>query len=403
MIPYGRQSIDSCDISAVDAALRSDWLTCGPKVEEFEAALCRATGAQFAVACSNGTAALHLACLALDIGENDLGVTSPITFLASANCIEFCGGKTDFVDIDPARLCLSPERLEEYCATVATPKVVVPVDFAGIPADLPAIWKSAKSHGFAVIEDAAHALGSAYAHEGATYRCGSCAHSDLAILSFHPVKTITTGEGGAITTNSDELARTLRLLRSHGMTKDPAKLTRNDGPWYYEMHELGFNYRITDIQCALGTSQLRRLGEFKKRRQEIVRRYNAAFQNDKRFMLPPWPGGADPCQHLYPLRFTAGSAARLQAYEALKAAGIGTQVHYVPVHLQPYYAGKYGYKAGKCPAAENYYSGCLSLPLYAGMSDADTEMVIKAMQQGIPVVGSRRSEVGEKPGTGKCR
>jgi len=381
MIPYGRQSIDSRDISAVDAVLRSDWLTCGPKVEEFEAALRSVTGARFAVACSNGTAALHLACLALDIVENDPGVTSPITFLASANCIEFRGGKTDFVDIDPARLCLSPQRLEEYCDNVAVPRVVVPVDFAGIPADLPAIWKSAKSHGFAVIEDAAHALGSAYTHEGATHRCGSCAHSDLAILSFHPVKTITTGEGGAITTNSEELARRLRLFRSHGMTKDPAILTRNDGPWYYEMHELGYNYRITDIQCALGVSQLARLPEFKKRRQEIVRRYNAAFRNDARFILPPWPDGVDPCQHLYPLQFAAGSAARAHAYEALKAAGIGTQVHYVPVYLQPYYSRKYGYKAGKCPAAEKYYSGCLSLPLFPGMKDEDVEKVIAAVLQ----------------------
>jgi UDP-4-amino-4,6-dideoxy-N-acetyl-beta-L-altrosamine transaminase len=376
MIPYGRQSISQHDIDAVARVLESDFLTTGPAVAAFEQKLCDLTGAKYAVACSNGTTALHLACLALDIGKDDLGVTSPITFLASANCIEFCGGKVDFVDIDPKRLCLSPEKLEEYCATVAVPKVVIPVDFAGVPADLPAIHALSKRFGFRTIEDAAHSLGSTYAKDGKTYQCGSCAHSDLAIFSFHPVKTITTGEGGAVLTNDKQLAEKLILFRSHGMTKDPKIITRNDGPWYYEMHELGYNYRITDIQCGLGLSQLNRLDEFKKRRQEIVRMYNTNFSDKPGLLLPPWPADTDPCFHLYPIRFKAGSKMRLRAFEELKKQDIHAQVHYMPVYWQPYYRDKYGYAPGKCPMSEKYYEGCLSLPLYPGMSDEDAQAVI---------------------------
>ena len=254
-IPYGRQSIDDDDVYSVVKTLRSEFLTTGPNVEEFESGLCELTGAKHAIACSNGTAALHLACLALGIGENSLCVTSPITFLSSANCVEFCNGRVDFIDIDPNTLCLSSDRLEEYCQDVAVPDLVIPVDFAGVPADLPAKKALADKYGFKIIEDAAHSIGSTYTHNGTTYHCGGCAHSDMAIFSFHPVKTVTTGEGGAVLTNDDEMAEKIRQMRSHGIMRDSDLSGRNDGPWYYEMADLNFNSRITDFQCALGKSQ----------------------------------------------------------------------------------------------------------------------------------------------------
>jgi len=380
MIPYGRQSIDESDINAVLKVLGSDFLTCGPSVDSFEQKLCSITGARYAVACSNGTAALHLACMALGIKKGDIGITSPITFLASANCVEYCGGSIDFIDIDADTLCLSVSGLESYCKTGKKPTVVIPVDFAGVPADLPALWELANTYGFKVIEDAAHAMGSTYIYEGKTYHCGSCAHSDLAIFSFHPVKTITTGEGGAIMTNDERLAERLRLLRNHGMTKDPDVLTRNDGPWYYEMNELGYNYRITDIQCALGLSQLGKLTEFKDRRQEIVKRYNMVFKNIKELILPLWAHNASPCFHLYPLQFKKGSNTRKKVYEELKLNNILTQVHYIPIYWQPYYRNKYNFTLGKCPMAEIYYQRSLSLPLFPKMTNEDIDFVINSVQ-----------------------
>lgn len=377
VLPYGKQSIASEDGDAVTKALFSDFLTTGPSVSEFEAALCKQTGAKHAVACSNGTAALHLACMALNISDGDLGLTTPLTFLASANCIEYCGGKTDFVDIDENTLCLSPKKLEEYCRTIAIPKVVIPVDFAGVPANLAAIKALADKYGFHIIEDAAHSIGSTYSYEGAEYQCGSCTHTDLATFSFHPVKTITTGEGGAVLTNNDRLADRLRLFRNHGMTKDDSILSRKDGPWYYEMHELGFNFRITDLQCALGSAQIQKLESFKSRRQEIVRTYNKSFADNQNVIIPPWPEKTYPCFHLYPIRLTKGASFRLEAFEKLKEQGILCQIHYYPVHLQPYYQRKYGYGNGKCPVAEEYYESCISLPLYPAMSDSDVERVVE--------------------------
>jgi perosamine synthetase len=376
MIPYGKQSIDESDIEPVGQVLRSDFLTTGPAVELFERKLCELTGARYAVACSNGTAALHLACLALGIGKGNTGITSPITFLASANCVEFCGGAMDFVDIDPDTLCLSTAALESYCKDHASPTVVIPVDFAGVPADLPGIWTLAQKYGFKVIEDAAHAIGSTYTHDSKELQCGCCAHSDMAIFSFHPVKTITTGEGGVVLTNDSALAKRLRRFRNHGMTKDADSLSRNDGPWYYEMHELGFNYRITDLQCALGISQMNRLGVFKKRRQEIVAAYNKAFSDHPDLIIPPWPSETSPCFHLYALQFAKGDRVRKRVYEILAANGVLPQVHYIPVYRQPYYQKKYGYRQGKCPAAETYYFRCLSLPLYPALTDSDVNKVI---------------------------
>ena len=377
MIPYGKQSIDENDISVVEKVLRSDYLTTGPAVESFEHKLCDLTGARHAVACANGTAALHLACMALGIGKGNTGITSPITFLASANCVEFCGGAMDFVDIDPDTLCLSTAALESYCKDHAPPTVVIPVDFAGVPADLPAIWALAKKYDFKVIEDAAHAIGSTYTYDSKEFQCGCCTHSDMTIFSFHPVKAITTGEGGAILTNNAVYANRLRRFRNHGMTKDPDSLSRNDGPWYYEMHELGFNYRITDLQCALGTSQMNRLAAFKKRRQEIASKYNEAFSGRADLIVPPWPPETSPCFHLYALQFTKGEQVRKRVFESLAAHGISAQVHYIPVYWQPYYQKKYGYRQGKCPASETYYSRCLSLPLYPAMADLEVNKVIE--------------------------
>ena len=374
-IPYARQWISDEDIKAVVQTLGSPFLTTGPDIQQFEESLCNLTGAGHAVVCINGTAALHLACLALGVSDRDWGVTSPISFLASANCMEYCGGSTDFIDIDPLTLCMDPEKLEEYCLSHPAPSLVIPVDFAGTPANLPAIRTLADRFGFSIIEDAAHAIGSTYTFNGRTYACGSCSHSDLAIFSFHPAKTITSGEGGAILTNDDKLAQKLRTFRNHGMIKTQ-ELNDIHGPWYYEMETPGFNYRITDIQCALGISQIRRIKEFKSRRQRIVSLYNQAFQKDDRLILPPKELENSACPHLYPIQFREGSSVRKKVYHGLAAENIFCQVHYVPIHLQPYYAKKYGYAEGKCPNAETYYSRCLSLPLFPALGDEEVQTVI---------------------------
>jgi len=378
-ISYGHQSVSEEDIEAVAQVLRSPFLTTGPVAAEFESALCDLTGAKHAIVCSNGTTALHLACLGLGIDRGDLGVTSPITFLASANCVEFCGGRADFVDIDPDTLCLSPEKLESYCKNVAVPKVAIPVDFAGVPADLPAINALSKKFGFKIIEDAAHSIGSSYEWNGRQISCGACVHSDLAIFSFHPVKTITTGEGGAILTNDDKLADRIRLMRSHGMEKRADLLTKNDGPWYYEMADISYNCRITDFQCALGKSQLKKLQSFKARRQEIVDRYNTAFSAFTEVLLPPAPEGSSTCYHLYVLRFQNGGQKRYEAFQKLLKSKIYCQIHYIPVYWQPYYLKKYGYQTGKCPEAEAYYARCLSLPLYPALSNDEVDYIIKSV------------------------
>jgi len=375
---YGRQTISNDDINAVVDSLKSDYLTTGPQVTRFESMLCKVTGAKYAIACSNGTTALHLACLSLGINKKDIGITSSNTFLASGNCIEFCGGQADFVDISMDTLCISVEQIEDYCKRNAPPKVVIPVDFAGVPAPLVEIRELSKKYGFFIIEDAAHSIGSTYSHLGIDYSCGCCQHSDIAIFSFHPVKTITTGEGGAVLTNNADLANKIRLFRSHGMTKDPSVLIKNDGPWYYEMVDLGNNYRITDLQCALGCSQIKSLGDFKKKRQSIVKQYSEAFSSNKDLIVPPWPSHTSPCFHLYPIQFKGGEKIRREMYDKLQKKNIFTQVHYIPVHTQPYYANKYGYKTGKCQNAELYYSRCLSLPLYPSLSQDDINYVIKS-------------------------
>lgn len=382
-MPYGRQWLDEDDIAEVVRVLRGDWLTQGPTVAAFEHALAEACGARYAVALSSGTAALHLAALAAGVGTGDIGITSPITFVASANCVAYCGGRPEFVDIDPATVTLDAGALEAACRR-QPPKVILPVDFAGQPADLPAIAAVARRHGALVIEDAAHALGATYTHDGREYRIGDCAHADMAILSLHPVKHITTGEGGAVLTNRSDLYTRLQDLRTHGITKDPVRLTREDGPWYYEQHDLGYNYRITDMQCALGLSQLRKLPAFVARRRELVRLYQKALADlPGEVDLLTEAAGRRSSYHLLVARLRGGTDRRRRVFEALRQAGIHCQVHYIPVHLQPWYQRHTPFRRGDFPQAEAYYQGCLSLPLFPKMAEEDVYRVADALRTAI--------------------
>ncbi len=390
-LPYGRQTIEDDDVDAVVRALRSDFLTQGPAVKRFEEALSAATGAKYAVAVSNGTAALHLACLAAGVREGDVGITSSITFVASANAVRYAGGTVKFCDVDPDTSLLTLASLEERVAECAragkTPKVILPVDMTGAPADLPGVQRIAKRTGALVIEDAAHSLGATYAVGGQTFRAASCAHADMAILSFHPVKHVTTGEGGAITTNDEGLFKELCDLRTHGITKDPARLERQDGPWYYEQHTLGFNYRITDVQCALGESQMKKLERFVARRRAIAARYDAAFAGQSERVRPlRVRDGVASAYHLYVVRVAArpgealvSVAARRKAlYLALAEKKIYTQVHYIPVHAQPDFK-RHGMGTEALPGVDAYYASCLSLPMFPGMTDADVDRVVAAV------------------------
>lgn len=365
-IPYGRQSIDENDIKAVEEVLRSDYLTTGPKIEEFERKVAAYTGAKYAVAIANGTAALHAACYAAEIGEGDEVITTPITFAASSNCVLYCGGKPVFADIDEKTYNISPEDIERKI-TSAT-KAIIAVHFTGQPCEMEKIHNIARKHNLIVIEDAAHALGAQYKGK----MVGSI--SDMTTFSFHPVKHITTGEGGMILTNNDRLYQRLKLFRTHGITRDDKLMTKNDGPWYYEQLELGFNYRITDIQCALGISQMDKLPEFLNRRKNIAARYNEAFADNDNIQIPYQESGCDNAWHLYVIRMKNGK--RKEVFEKLRKAGIGVNVHYIPVYQHPYYRN-HGYKDTICSNAEEYYKGCISLPLYPGLKDEEQGYVIK--------------------------
>lgn len=380
MIPYGRQSISQADIDAVVAVLQSDWLTQGPAIERFEQAMASTCQARYAVAVSNATAALHIACLALDLGPGDWLWTSPNTFVASANCALYCGAAVDFVDIDPRTLNLDVEQLAAKLADAERlgrlPKIVVPVAFAGQSCDMARIGQLARQYGFKVIEDASHAVGARYA--GRPVGCGD--HADITVFSFHPVKIITTGEGGLLTTQSDELAERLRRLRSHGITRDPALMTQpSDGPWYYQQLELGYNYRMTDIQAALGVSQLQRLPAFLQRRRDLAVRYHRELNSLPLHLLGSQEG-AESVWHLYPVRLQLDAlrSNQQQVFSALREAGVGVNLHYIPVHLQPYYEGL-GFAAGDFPEAERYYLEALSLPLYTDMTDEQQQSVVQAL------------------------
>ncbi|WP_337056930.1 UDP-4-amino-4,6-dideoxy-N-acetyl-beta-L-altrosamine transaminase [Pseudomonas sp. USHLN015] len=380
MIPYGRQNISQADIDAVVDTLRSDWLTQGPAIERFEQAVAQRCQAAHGIAVSNATAALHIACLALDLGPGDRLWTSPNTFVASANCGLYCGAQVDFVDIDPATLNLDVAQLDARLQRAerdgTLPKVVVPVAFAGQSCDMARIAELARRYGFRVIEDASHAIGASYGGRPV----GCCEHADITVFSFHPVKIITTGEGGLLTTNDPRLAERLRRLRSHGITRDPAAMTGpSEGPWYYQQLELGFNYRMTDLQAALGLSQLQRLDAFVARRRQLVARYGERLA-DLPLELPQVQAGAEPAWHLYPVRLRLE---RLQhghraIFEALRGAGIGVNLHYIPVHLQPYYR-QLGFAPGDFPEAERYYAEALSLPLFPDLTDEQQDQVASTL------------------------
>ncbi|MDD5436884.1 MAG: UDP-4-amino-4,6-dideoxy-N-acetyl-beta-L-altrosamine transaminase [Candidatus Omnitrophica bacterium] len=372
IIPYGHQSVDASDITSVKDVLKSDWLTQGPKVRAFEDALCAYTGARYAVSVSSGTAALHIAALAAGLKHGDEVITSPITFLASANCILYCGARPVFGDIDPETVNIDPSNIR--AGITRKTRALLPVHFAGHPCDMKEINAIAGKNGLIVIEDAAHAIGARYKDE----RVGSCKYSDMAIFSFHPVKTITTGEGGAVLTNSKVLYQKLMMLRNHGTTKDPGSIDKRMGDcaWYYEMHELGFNYRITDIQAALGLSQLKRIDSFIKRRHEIAGVYNKAFDGNEYFDIPIEKDHAYSAYHIYPLRLKDRfSRKRREIFARMRKEGLGVQVHYIPVYLQPYYR-KLGYKKGSCVNAESYYQRAISIPIYPGLKAAEVARVI---------------------------
>ena len=386
-IPYSCHSLDEEDIQAVVDVLRRGWLTQGPKVAEFEQAVARQVGAKYAVAVSNGTAALHVACMAAGIGKGDTVVTSPITFVASANCAVYVGAEPQFADIDPVTLNIDPDELARRCDELRRVKAIIPVHFGGLPCDMARVRKIAGAAGALVIEDAAHALGASYA-DG--QRVGSCAHSDMTIFSFHPVKMITTGEGGLITTNDETLYRDMLRVRSHGINKgdDPCLHSEHaltDGEpnaWYYEMQELGFNYRITDIQCALGLSQLEKLPRFLGRRRELALRYDRIFA-EVRNISPTQTAGRDlSSHHLYVVRidFAAIGKSRNACLLALRQHSIFCQVHYIPVHYHPYYRAN-GHRGARFPVAERYYEQALSLPLYYGLSEETQDYVVERITE----------------------
>lgn len=384
MIPYGRQWIDDADIEAVVETLRSDWLTQGPAVGKLEAAVADLCRVPHAVAMNSATSALHVACLAIGVGPKDVAWTVPNTFVASANCARLCGADVDFVDIDPRTYNISlpalEQKLRDARAAGRLPKAVIPVHFSGRAPDQEAIWALSQDYGFRVIEDASHSVGATHRGEPV----GSCRWSDVTVFSFHPVKIVTTAEGGLATTRDAALADRMARLRTHGITKDERLLSRTDeGGWYYEQIELGLNYRLTDMQAALGLSQLRRLGDFLQRRRALVARYDRLLA-DLPVTRPLVDVLEESAWHLYVIRIDPRRTGktRRQVYDSMRAAGIGVQVHYIPVHLQPYYRAL-GFKPGLCPEAERYSGEALTLPLYPAMSDTDQDQVVDALKKSI--------------------
>ena len=375
-IYYGRQWIDEDDIAAVSAALQSDYITCGPKVEELERSLSAYTGEKYAVAVSNGTAALHCACIAAGIGPGDEVITTPITFAASANCALYCGARPVFADINIETYNIDPKSIEEHITEHT--KAVVAVDFTGQAVENEAIRKICDDHGLIFIEDAAHAIGTKYNGK----RVGSLA--DMTCFSFHPVKTITSGEGGAITTDHDKFYKKLVLAHTHGITHDEKQMqdAPHEGPWYYEQISLGYNYRITDFQAALLVSQLGKLDRFLKRRKEIVRRYNEAFASIPEIIVQKEIPQSDTCRHLYIIRLALDklNCTRREFFDAMSAENVQCQIHYVPVYWFPFYQ-QLGYEKGLCPIAEEVYKGIMSIPLYPKMTDQDVEDVIHAIKK----------------------
>jgi UDP-4-amino-4,6-dideoxy-N-acetyl-beta-L-altrosamine transaminase len=395
MIPYGHQDISEEDIEAVVEVLRSDYLTQGPAVPVFEQAICDYTEAKYGVAVNSGTSALHIACLALGLGKGDWLWTTPITFVASANCGLYCGAKVDFVDIDPITWNLSAEKLEEKLKEAERegklPKVVVAVHLCGLSCDMEKISNLSKQYGFSIIEDASHALGGQYQEKN----IGNGQYSDISTFSFHPIKNITTGEGGMAVTNNPQLAEKMRRLRSHGITGDPALMTHSkDGLWYYQQIELGFNYRMSDVHAALGISQLKRLDEFIANRRSIAKRYDQALSGlslqlpSKSKMNSDYSSSA---YHLYIIRLQNSQEKndRKTVLEALRDKDIQAHVHYIPLHTQPYYQ-QFGFKEGDFPEAEKYYSEVMTLPIYSAMSNAEQDTVVRELKTELQSLGINR-------------
>ncbi len=378
MIYYGKQSVNESDIEAVVSVLRSDFLTQGPAIEKFERRVADYCGAKYAVAVTNATSALHIACRAAGMSHGDTLWTSPITFVASANCGRYCGAKVDFVDIDDTTYDMSAEELEKKLAVGSRPKVAVPVHLCGQSCDMEKIHGLAQKYGFTVIEDASHALGGTYKDT----KVGSCVYSDMTVFSFHPVKIITTGEGGMVLTNSRELYEKLILYRSHGITRDTAKMTKAaDGTWYYQQIELGYNYRMTDIQAALGYSQMERLDAFVARRRALAKRYDELL-SDLPLRTPKQGADTNSSWHIYVVRLdkTRVKKSKTEIFEAMKARGVTLNLHYIPVHTQPYYQAL-GFKQGDFPVSERYYEEAFTLPLYYELSDAQQDKVVRTLKE----------------------
>ncbi|WP_027857886.1 UDP-4-amino-4,6-dideoxy-N-acetyl-beta-L-altrosamine transaminase [Marinobacterium jannaschii] len=381
MFSYGRQHITAEDIDAVVEVLSSSYLTQGPATERFESALASYCGASYCASVNSATSALHLACLALGVGPGDYVWTSPISFVASANCALYCGASIDFVDINENTYNLCPDRLEEKLSIAKAngklPKVVIPVHFGGLPCDLKKIRELADSYGFHIIEDAAHGIGASYFNS----KIGDCRYSDITVFSFHPVKVITSAEGGAITTTSEKLFKKVLELRSHGITRDPGKLIHDASPWYYEQQNLGFNYRMSDIHAALGESQLKRLDSYVNSRNELANLYNAQFDSSvisTQFV----DTGYKSAYHLFSIKLTTIPDKRKYVFQKLKEAGVGVNVHYIPIHLQPYFR-KLGFKKGDFPVAEAYYNSCITLPLHPQLSKEDQSRVCRYLKDAI--------------------
>ncbi len=382
---YGKQTIDSSDINSVAKILPSQFITQGPVSQHFEKELCDYFGSKYASVAANGTAALHLIALALGWKKDDVVITSPITFLASANCAIFVGATVDFADIDTKTYTIDPNKLEEkikyYLSRSKKVKAVVAVDFAGHPCNWDALSTLKKKYDFQLVNDFCHALGAEYKND-IQY---AAKYADAVNLSFHPVKHITTGEGGAVLTNNPEVDMRIKILRTHGMTKDESLLEKNDGPWYYEMHEVGFNYRITDFQCALGISQLKKLNKFIKKRREIAQYYDRFFEGRNEFIIPYVSKNVKHAYHLYPLqiKFDEFNINKKDYYNRLKELGVVFQVHYIPVHLQPYYRKIFGFKPGDFPIAEKFYEREVSIPIYPTLTRTDlakiSRSIIKAL------------------------
>ncbi len=377
LLPYGRQSLDDSDIQAVIEVLKSDWLTTGPKVGEFEEQFAAWIGARHAISFSSGTAALHGAAFAAGLGPGDEAITTPLTFCATANCVLYQGATPVFADVSPETLNLDPGEVSSKLSRASSRvKAIIAVDYAGHPAALDELGEIAKSQGLLLIEDACHALGAEYRGK----RVGGIA--DMTVFSFHPVKHLTTGEGGMVATNDARLAETLRRFRNHGISSE-ARQRQEAGQWFYEMVLLGFNYRLTDIACALGLSQLAKLGPNLARRREIAAQYSAAFRDVPGLIPPSVRGEVNPAWHLYPIRLDRAKLTvdRGQIFRALRAENIGVSVHYIPVHLHPYYRDQFGHREGECPVAEAAYERLLSLPMFHGMTDADVADVVGAVSK----------------------